>query len=53
LGNGVALELFAFVEPHAERPGPFAPWRGGFFHITLVDPDVEGALRPIAMHEGE
>ena len=41
-GNGVALELFEFVEPAVQRrSGEFEYWRAGFFHICVVDPEIE------------
>ena len=40
-GNGVAVELFEFVQPPTEpHGGEFEYWRAGFFHICVVDPDI-------------
>jgi catechol 2,3-dioxygenase-like lactoylglutathione lyase family enzyme len=48
-GNGCALELFEFVEPPTVAPADnFTYWVGGFFHICVVDADVEGLARRIA-----
>ena len=48
-GNGVALELFEFVDPRTERrAGDFEYWKAGFFHICVVDPDIEGLAARIA-----
>lgn len=53
LGNGVALEVFEFVEPRAERrPDGFEHWRTGFSHVAVVEPDVEGLARRMAEHGG-
>jgi catechol 2,3-dioxygenase-like lactoylglutathione lyase family enzyme len=52
-GNGVALELFEFVDPPVEpRSGEFEYWRAGFFHICVVDPDIEGLARRIEERGG-
>jgi catechol 2,3-dioxygenase-like lactoylglutathione lyase family enzyme len=50
-GNGVGLELFEF-DGTGERadPDPFAP---GYFHVCVVDPDIEGLAARIADHGGE
>ena len=51
-GNGVALELFEFVEPPTQpRGGEFEYWRAGFFHICVVDPDIQGLADRI-VHSG-
>jgi catechol 2,3-dioxygenase-like lactoylglutathione lyase family enzyme len=40
--NGVALELFEFLEPPSEpRLDNFEYWRTGVFHICLLAPDIE------------
>lgn len=52
-GNGVALELFEFVEPVARsRPENFQYWTTGYSHVCFVDPDVEGRARRIARAGG-
>jgi catechol 2,3-dioxygenase-like lactoylglutathione lyase family enzyme len=46
--NGVALELFEFIAPAYEPPEEnFAYWRGGFNHVCVVDPDIEGLVERI------
>jgi len=46
--NGVALEMFEFIEPRTERPADgFAYWRVGLSHLCLVDPDIEALVREI------
>lgn len=52
-GNGVALELFEFVDPPAEtRPDNFEFWKTGFFHICLVDRDIEDLAERIVATGG-
>ena len=52
-GNGVGLELFEFVAPATEpRGGEFEYWRGGLFHICVVDPDIHGLAARIAQSGG-
>lgn len=48
-GNGVGVELFEF-EPR-EQTGE--PARDGYFHVCVVDPDVEGLAERIADRGGE
>ncbi|MGH3994698.1 MAG: VOC family protein, partial [Pseudonocardiaceae bacterium] len=46
--NGVALEMFEFLEPRTERPpDSFAYWRIGLSHLCLIDPDIDGLVREI------
>ena len=53
-GNGVALELFEFVNPLAENsPENFNYWKTGFSHICFIDPDVDGLARQIARTGGK
>jgi len=53
LGNGVSLEIFEFVDPQvAPRAEAFPYWQTGFFHIAVVDPDLEGLVRRIEVHGG-
>ncbi|UGS33684.1 VOC family protein [Capillimicrobium parvum] len=48
-GNGVAVELFEFVEPpYVGTDDNFDYTRGGIFHFCVVDPDVEGLSQRIA-----
>jgi catechol 2,3-dioxygenase-like lactoylglutathione lyase family enzyme len=52
-GNGVALELFEFVDPPTQsRPGEFEYWRAGFFHLCVVDPNIEDLAARIAASGG-
>ncbi|HXR14228.1 MAG TPA: VOC family protein [Solirubrobacteraceae bacterium] len=52
-GNGVALELFEFVEPPTQpRGGEFEYWRAGFFHICVVDPDIHALAARIVQSGG-
>jgi catechol 2,3-dioxygenase-like lactoylglutathione lyase family enzyme len=47
-GNGVAVELFEFVDPPTQPGGgEFEYWRAGFFHICVVDPDIDGLVARI------
>ena len=51
--NGCALELFQFIDPAPQPPADnFEYWRGGFFHICVVDPDIAGLARSIAQSGG-
>lgn len=51
--NGVAIELFEFVEPKYEAPkDTFAYWRGGIFHFAFVAPDAEHLAAVIAENGG-
>ena len=52
-GNGVALELFEFVDPVTEPRGEeFEYWRAGFSHICVMDPDIHGLAERIAASGG-
>jgi catechol 2,3-dioxygenase-like lactoylglutathione lyase family enzyme len=52
-GGDCALELFEFVDPPTRAPADtFDYWVGGFFHICVVDPDVERLARQIAASGG-
>jgi catechol 2,3-dioxygenase-like lactoylglutathione lyase family enzyme len=45
--NGAALEMFEPIDPpYIAREG-FEFWRGGPFHICVVDPDVDGLIATI------
>lgn len=53
-GNGVGLELFQPVDPPYEKPDREVEfWRGGFFHICVTDPDVEGLVARIVATGGK
>lgn len=52
--NGTALELFSFVKPAYEAPdNSYAYWRGGFNHICVTDPDIEGLAQAIEANGGK
>jgi catechol 2,3-dioxygenase-like lactoylglutathione lyase family enzyme len=51
--NGVALEMFEFVDPPTERPSDgFAYWQVGLSHLCLVDPDIDGLVGRIERSGG-
>jgi catechol 2,3-dioxygenase-like lactoylglutathione lyase family enzyme len=51
--NGVALELFEFVEPRAERTeASFEFWKTGVFHVCFAVAGIERAARRIAAGGG-
>jgi catechol 2,3-dioxygenase-like lactoylglutathione lyase family enzyme len=52
-GDGVVLEVFEFEEPKARMTQPnFRYWESGFFHICIVEPDIDDALERIRQHGG-
>jgi catechol 2,3-dioxygenase-like lactoylglutathione lyase family enzyme len=51
--NGVAVELFEFLEPRSERRmDNFDYWKTGIFHLCLVAPDIEQLAERIAKSGG-
>jgi catechol 2,3-dioxygenase-like lactoylglutathione lyase family enzyme len=51
--NGVAIELFEFLEPAYEAPeNSFAYWRGGIFHFAFVAKDAEHLVAVIERNGG-
>jgi catechol 2,3-dioxygenase-like lactoylglutathione lyase family enzyme len=51
--DGVALELFQFVEPPTiRRDENFEYWKTGFFHVCLTCPDVPAQLEAVAAAGG-
>lgn len=41
-GGNTALELFQFLGPaFVEREREYMPWRGGYSHLCVVDPNVD------------
>jgi catechol 2,3-dioxygenase-like lactoylglutathione lyase family enzyme len=51
--NGVAIELFEFVDPPSERrTRNFEYWRTGIFHVCVVAPDIEPVAERIARTGG-
>lgn len=52
-GGGVAVELFQFHRPRAtDGRGEYDYWRVGFFHICVVDPDIQGRAERMVAHGG-
>ncbi|HEY0792906.1 MAG TPA: VOC family protein [Chthoniobacterales bacterium] len=52
-GNGVGFEIFEFIEPKSQRPATdFEYTRGGFYHICVTDPDIEGLIARIVENGG-
>lgn len=54
-GNGVGLELFEFTEPSTQKCAAqeYGPWRPGYFHFAVVDPDVEGLVQNVIKNGGQ
>jgi catechol 2,3-dioxygenase-like lactoylglutathione lyase family enzyme len=51
--NGVALELFEFLEPRAERRRDnFDYWKTGISHLCLATPAIEAVVERIAASGG-
>jgi catechol 2,3-dioxygenase-like lactoylglutathione lyase family enzyme len=51
--NGVALELFEFREPAGEsRPNDFAYWHHGWFHLCVVDQEIDALCAVIEQAGG-
>jgi catechol 2,3-dioxygenase-like lactoylglutathione lyase family enzyme len=47
--NGVALELFEFLDPPTERRARnFEYWKTGVFHFCVVAPDIERTAEHVA-----
>ena len=52
-GNGVAVELFQFVEPATPQEGPeFSYWKPGVFHLCVVATDIDALAQRIAASGG-
>lgn len=52
-GGGVAVELFQFERPRPTNDrGDYDYWRVGYFHICLVDPDIEARAARIVEFGG-
>jgi catechol 2,3-dioxygenase-like lactoylglutathione lyase family enzyme len=46
--NGVVLEMFDFDRPKSvRRENNFEYWKSGFFHICLVEPEIEAMVKRI------
>jgi catechol 2,3-dioxygenase-like lactoylglutathione lyase family enzyme len=51
--NGVAIELFEFLEPKTERRREsFEYWKTGIFHLCLATPDIVRLAERIAGNGG-
>jgi catechol 2,3-dioxygenase-like lactoylglutathione lyase family enzyme len=51
--NGVAIELFQFLEPRTERADPtFEFWTTGLFHVCFAVAGIERVARRIAASGG-
>ena len=59
MGNGVALEIFEFVDPPYKGPKQRLDWnpdtytQGGFFHICLTVADVEDIASKVVEEGGK
>jgi catechol 2,3-dioxygenase-like lactoylglutathione lyase family enzyme len=46
--SGTAVEMFQFIEPAFERRDEvFEYWKGGYSHLCVIDPDIEGLTQRI------
>lgn len=53
-GNSVGLELFEFENPSTkEFTLEYAPWEPGYFHLAVINPDVEGLVQRIEENGGK
>jgi catechol 2,3-dioxygenase-like lactoylglutathione lyase family enzyme len=51
--DGLAVEIFQFARPsQTVEKGDFAFWRTGFFHICLVEPEIDALAERIAAAGG-
>ncbi|VEF46753.1 glyoxalase family protein [Bacillus freudenreichii] len=51
--GGVGLELFQFIEPKSKRYSAHDYWQGGFFHLSIIDPNIEGIVDRILTNGGK
>lgn len=51
--GGVGLELFQFIEPESKRYASNDYWQGGFFHLSIIDPNIEEAIDRIVTNGGK
>ncbi|MFA8449715.1 MAG: lactoylglutathione lyase family protein [Bacteroidales bacterium] len=51
-GDRIGIELFEFEEAKKNRPD-FNPFKGGLFHFSIQDPDLEGLVEKIVAHGGK
>ena len=48
MGNGIGLEVFEFIEPKSRLPeNTFDYTRGGFYHISITEPNIENLVNRI------
>lgn len=53
-GNGCDVEIFEYVEPQSKKFVQEAkPWRPGWWHICVMDPDIEGLVKRIVANGGK
>jgi catechol 2,3-dioxygenase-like lactoylglutathione lyase family enzyme len=50
--NGIALEMFEFVEPATEPTDTFSYWRVGIFHLCLLASDIDALTARISRSGG-
>jgi catechol 2,3-dioxygenase-like lactoylglutathione lyase family enzyme len=54
MGNGVGLEIFEFIEPRTQLTEKGFDYRkGGFYHICITEPNVEGLVNRIIASGGK
>ncbi len=52
-GGNTALELFEFIGPAFVKPErEYEPWRGGYSHICVVDPQIDELVAKIQARGG-
>ena len=52
--NQVGFEIFEYVDPKAERRmDNFEYWKSGFFHICIIDTNIEGLCKKISETGGK
>jgi catechol 2,3-dioxygenase-like lactoylglutathione lyase family enzyme len=52
--NQIGFEIFEYVDPKAEeRIDNFEYWKSGFFHICIVDPNIEELCKKISETGGK
>ena len=52
-GNGVAFEVFQFIDPPFVKPNEFDYTRGGFFHIAITVPDPDAMAARVCEKGGK
>jgi catechol 2,3-dioxygenase-like lactoylglutathione lyase family enzyme len=52
--NQVGFEIFEYVDPKAERRmDNFEYWKSGFFHICIIEANIEGLCKKISETGGK